>query len=1071
MARISEEELGRLKREVSVERLALASGVSLKKRGGDLVGLCPFHDDRGPSLVIHAGKNLWKCFGACQAGGGPIDWVMRRDGVSFRRAVEWLRAETSSSASSFAAGAASPPAADSSGAIPKSSLRASHPIAADTEIDDGELMARVVAHYRDALTQSPEAQAYLSSRGLGDAAMHEAFSLGFANRTLAYRLPAKKLKAGRLLRSRLQEAGVLRPSGHEHLNGSIVVPLFDAEGRVVQMYGRKIGKDLRKGTPLHLYLPGGHRGVFNRNGLAEDGDVILCEALLDALTFWSAGHRNVTSSYGVNGFTAELLQALRDAKVWRVLIAYDRDEAGDKAAAELASKLADAGFGAYRILFPRGMDANRYALKVTPAAQSLGLVVRKAQWLAGARQVSVPADVKAMVTEETVQKATTAARSEVSTSSASVVEPPSSVSSAPAPASSFAARAASAPSAPPSAPVLHLEAREQEVVIRIGDRRWRIRGLERNRSPSQLRVNVMVTRDSSRAGGFFVDTLELYAARQRASFVQQAAGELDMEPRAVAHELGRILMALEAHQEKALRAASDADSAPPPMSDAERAEALSLLRAPDLLSRIAADFEASGMVGERSNLLVAYLAATSRLLQSPLAILVQSSSAAGKSSLMDAVLRFVPPEEAVRYSAMTGQSLFYLGEADVSHKILAIAEEEGARQASYALKLLQSEGELTIASTGKDPATGRLVTQEYRVQGPVMLMLTTTALDVDPELRNRCLVLTVDEGRAQTRAIHALQRQGQTLEGLLARHDSARLMTLHQNAQRLLSPLLVANPYANALTFVDAQTRARRDHAKYLTLISAITLLHQHQRPVKTVQHHRSSLRYIEVTPADIAMANELAQAVLSRSLDDLPPQTRRLLHLVEALVTDRAEQEGVVRSDVRLSRRDIREALGWGHTQLKVHLKRLAEHEYLLVHRKGQRFVYELAFAADGGQRAVPIGLTVPMVASETSLSGGESEDRGQYDSQRSGSEADRSGSAAKRSGRGRPVVGGWSGSPSASAGDESAQHDEAIADGGAKVVGMDAEARSRSVSKRSYVPADVVDAGGVANVTAASA
>jgi hypothetical protein len=77
------------------------------------------------------------------------------------------------------------------------------------------------------------------------------------------------------------------------------------------------------------------------------------------------------------------------------------------------------------------------------------------------------------------------------------------------------------------------------------------------------------------------------------------------------------------------------------------------------------------------------------------------------------VLAFVPPEERVKYSALTGQALYYLGgDANLKHKILAIVEEEGAERASYALKLLQSEGELSIASTGKDPHTGRMVTQE-----------------------------------------------------------------------------------------------------------------------------------------------------------------------------------------------------------------------------------------------------------------------------------------------------------------------------------------------------------------------
>lgn len=96
----------------------------------------------------------------------------------------------------------------------------------------------------------------------------------------------------------------------------------------------------------------------------------------------------------------------------------------------------------------------------------------------------------------------------------------------------------------------------------------------------------------------------------------------------------------------------------------------------------------------------------------------------GKSSLLEAVLAFVPQEDRVSYSAMTGQSLYYLPEGDLAHRVLAIAEEEGAERAAYALKLLQSAGELSIASTGKDPATGRLVTHTYRVAGPVAILTT-----------------------------------------------------------------------------------------------------------------------------------------------------------------------------------------------------------------------------------------------------------------------------------------------------------------------------------------------------------
>jgi len=406
------------------------------------------------------------------------------------------------------------------------------------------------------------------------------------------------------------------------------------------------------------------------------------------------------------------------------------------------------------------------------------------------------------------------------------------------------------------------------------------------------------------------------------------------------------------------------------------------------------------MVGEATNCLVGYLAAISRLLDRPLAIIVQSTSAAGKSALMDAVLAMVPAEERVQFSAMTGQSLFYMGEADLAHKVLAVAEEEGAERAAYALKLLQSEGELSIASTGKDTTSGRLVTHTYSVRGPTAIVLTTTSVDVDEELLNRCIVLTVDEDRAQTRAIHDRQRRAQTLSGLLAGQDRDAVVKVHQDAQRLLAPVLVVNPFAERLSFADGRTRTRRDHPKYLTLIRAIALLHQHQRPRKTITHDGRVVSFIEVEPSDVELANRLAGEVLGRSLDELPPGTRRLLDVLDGHVEQRAAGDGVDRSMVRFTRRELREHLGWGDTQLKVHLARLVDLELVLVHRAehGPGFVYELAWHGQGadGSRFV-IGLVDPATLTAGPPSDG-------YDPGRSGPETPRSGS-------GRPLVGVRSG------------------------------------------------------------
>jgi DNA primase catalytic core len=987
VARIPDEVIERLKSEVSVQRLAEARGVVLKKHGADLIGRCPFHEDHTPSLIVTPAKNLWHCMGACQVGGTVIDWVMRAEGVSFRHAVELLQNDYLPSAAASSSQSAAPA---------RHSTVKKLPTALERDTSDAKLLAQVIGYYHDSLLQSPEALAYLEKRGIGSPEAIRTFKLGFANRTLGYRLPDSNRVEGAAIRGQLQRIGLLRESGHEHFNGSLVIPVIGESGEVTEVYGRKITERLREGTPLHLYLPGPHRGVWNAAALAPTKEIILCEALIDALTFWCAGYRNVTASYGVEGFTADHLAAFQAHGVERVLIAYDRDEAGEAAADKLAAKLMAEGLDCFRILFPKGMDANEYALKVGPAAKSLGVAIRSAHWLGKgkAKPVTTALAEPAVVSVESLApKLSPSLVPSLAASPAAKDENPAPASLDVPPLPAQVMPDAPTPAAPVAAKALGTE---REYAIAFADRRYRVRGLEKNASYDCLKVNVLASReiDGAASEGVHVDTFDLYQARHRATFVRAAAAELGVAEDIIKADLAKLLLALETEQEKLLKAAQIPEAPVPRMDEGERDSALALLKSPDLLARIANDFGRCGIVGERSNALVGYLCAISRKLDRPLALLIQSTSAAGKSSLLDAMLRFVPEEDRIVYSAMTGQSLFYMGEMNLKHKLLAIAEEEGAHRASYALKLLQSEGELTIASTSKDPTSGKLVTEEYHVEGPVMIALTTTAAEVDEELLNRCLVLSVDEGRAQTQAIHAAQRQRRTLSGLLAKIEREAILTQHQNAQRLLEPLAVVNPYAHRLTFLDDRTRTRRDHEKYLTLIDVIALIHQHQREVKTMRHGARETRYVEVTLDDIALANELAHEVLGRTLDELPPQTRRLLRLLVQMVDAHCERHQIGRAQHRFSRRWVRELTRWGDTQLKIHLARLVELEYLLVHRggRGQSFEYELLFdgKADAPERHASGLIDVEAL-------------KRQYD-------AERSGSSTVQSGAGRDVAGGAS-------------------------------------------------------------
>jgi DNA primase catalytic core len=213
MARIPDSEIERLKKEISLERLVQGHGVLLNRRGKDLIGLCPFHKDTDPSLVVTADKNIWHCLGACQTGGSVIDWVMKVHKVSFRHAIEILRADE------IPATLSQPVEV---GTLPK--LCAPVTITADEQ----ELLKQVVKYYHQTLKKSPEALTYLKNRGITSGEIIERYQIGFANRTLGLRLPERNRKNGIEIRARLQNAGILRKeSGHEHFNGSIVVPITD----------------------------------------------------------------------------------------------------------------------------------------------------------------------------------------------------------------------------------------------------------------------------------------------------------------------------------------------------------------------------------------------------------------------------------------------------------------------------------------------------------------------------------------------------------------------------------------------------------------------------------------------------------------------------------------------------------------------------------------------------------------------------------------------------------------------------------------------------------------------------
>jgi hypothetical protein len=651
-------------------------------------------------------------------------------------------------------------------------------------------------------------------------------------------------------------------------------------------------------------------------------------------------------------------------------LAYDNDEAGNNGVKKVLEQLQSCDITIARVQLPEAMDINEYALNQNDPEDSLKQSLIEAELIKTPKKVAIknPSEptpetepVKMTEPESSIPQThnetkspsqSTPADPATANKTEQVTEPQTEDNTkrlTPIDYQSLISKEKKPEPIPLfSEPDIPTEITESEIRMILGARRYRIRGLEKNTSQYHLKINLMVVENNL----IHVDTLDLYHGKAKQVYAKQAAEILNTEALLIQNDLVEILKKLEhilLKQIDELLKKEEKDLIPTPE---EYEEAMAFLKSADMMQQISDDFDQTGITGEKVNKLVGYLAATSRLLDKPLGVLIQSTSAAGKSSLMDAVLDFMPPEHIEKYSALTGQALYYMKSDQLRHKIVSIAEETGSEKTAYALKLLMSEGELSIGSTGKDPKTGELGTRHYHVESPVMVFTTTTAADIDEELQNRCITLTVNEDRKQTEAIHQIQRYSRTIEGFKAKRERPKIFRRHHHAQRLLQPIPIINPYAESLTFLSDRLRTRRDHEKYMQMIETITNLRQYQKPIKFLTHLSETIRYIETDRDDIRSGNYYASEILGRCLDDMPAQTRHLVLWLDEWVGDLSETREKNRHEIIFCRREVRDACHWSDTQLKIHLNRLVELEYLILHRSKdhrQRYRYELLYDGQG--------------------------------------------------------------------------------------------------------------------------
>ena len=389
------------------------------------------------------------------------------------------------------------------------------------------------------------------------------------------------------------------------------------------------------------------------------------------------------------------------------------------------------------------------------------------------------------------------------------------------------------------------------------------------------RRSVVTVRLASGGDAPLVDRADLYSYRARERLARLVADVFGREPQTV---LGHLALLLDHAERHALRGAREPlDVA---LTDARRRAAEELLHTPDLFERAAQALDGLGLVGEERPRRLALLVAASRLLERPLSALLLAPAGSGKSTVLDAVARLTPPEHTRSVERLTAASLFYMGPEALRHRLLLVDELDGQAEADHPLRVLQSKGELRLEAT----VAGKV--EAFVCSGPVAVMSGTTAgHDLDVQNASRCLLVPLDDGVEQTRAVQAAQRRAWA-----GRAASAPDLGPWYDAQRLLAetlPARVVIPYAERLVFPARSTTDRRASARVLGLVAAHAALCQRRRA-------RDRDGQVVATVDDYRAVFELVRPLVDHDRDGLSPRAVALLRALPA----GADRGGVTRLD-----------------------------------------------------------------------------------------------------------------------------------------------------------------------------
>jgi DNA primase len=748
------------------------------------------------------------------------------------------------------------------------------------ELEKEALMGKVFSYFKKSLPLARKAGEYLQGRGI-DPQQHDIGynSGGLHGESKNHHLVSSMEKYGLLKR---------RPAGGYNVwaKDCVIFPLRSVEHKVVSLYGRSITND---SDQRHFYLTG-REGLYPGYPKAATTRLILVESIIDAVSVLQQHELTIQyellALYGTNGLTDAHLQAILALKhLEEIIFMLNGDEAGKAATARHCVTL--------HTLLP--------TVKLTTVAVPDG------------------EDVNSLLQTHDDPRVLADLIGGRIAFSFSIEPTPSEQPKVPAPAVVTPAGGQLITANPE---LLVYDKGELLITVLGG---IKLTGLDR------MRVTLKVEHKAKQLLPVR-HHLDLYNHPHTEQLINKIAESLDIPTQRATQTIAALTSELEGYRAKRMESLTSRAEERIQLSPTQRQAAISYLKQANLLERTGEDIGRSGIVGEETNRLIAWLVYSSRKLSVPLHLMFLGSSGSGKTYLQERVSELIPPEDKIEITQITENAFYYFRQDELRHRLLLIEDLDGAESSMYPLRELQSKRRISKTVTLKD-SKGNLKTVTLTVEGPVSVSGCTTRERLYEDNANRCLLLYIDDGKDQDRRI--LDYQTRAAGGEINREAEHHTRQQLQHVQRVLMPVQVVNPFAKYIHLPEQIFKPRRTMTLLLAFIEAITFYHQYQRPLKRdAQGHP----YVESTVADMEAAFALLKDVLFSKSDELTKASRGFLELLKVILKEQGKAS--------FHAREIRQSLRITPTTLKRHLSELERYGYLKVNRSTRYGKYEYTIA-----------------------------------------------------------------------------------------------------------------------------